>query len=237
MEAAELGRGAGVGGGALHRGVLWARSEYFCGLLLSGMQEDRGQQEITLGEASARRSGWCCGTCVQPPLPLPHRVSRPPHPPTAAVPAWEELQGAGRAVRGPGAAAGGHGGRGKGGGNGGGGGTGKGKGKEEAGGEDDKGAVRTALELAVLKATELFQAEGVLLKHYLEGFRSGLSVHKVVEQLVWVHNDGPAEARTVATEFLATHSSVIRVCCCRLACFIDDVSGGEFLALKCGAEV
>jgi hypothetical protein len=128
---------------------------------------------------------------------------------------------------GHGAAAGGHGGRGKGGGNGEGGGTGKGKGKEEAGGEDDKGAVRTALELAVLKAADLFQAER-LLKHYLEGFRSGLSVHKVVEQLVWVHKDGPAEARTVATEFLLTHSSVIRVCCCRLACFIDDVSGGRF---------
>ena len=52
-----------------------------------------------------------------------------------------------------------------------------------AGEEDDKGAVCTALELEVLKAADLFQAEG-LLKHCLEGFRSGLSVHTVVEQLV-----------------------------------------------------
>ena len=37
-----------------HRGVLAARSEYFRGLLLSGMHEGSGQQEIELGEVSAR---------------------------------------------------------------------------------------------------------------------------------------------------------------------------------------
>jgi hypothetical protein len=57
-------------------------------------------------------------------------------------------------------------------------------------------------------------------------------VHTVVEQLVWAHKHGPAEARTVATEFFLTHSSVIRVWCGGLACFIDGCEWREFLALK-----
>ena len=52
----------------------------------------------------------------------------------------------------------------------------EGKGKEAAGSEGDEGAGRAALELEVLKAADLFQAEG-LLKHCLEGFRGALTVH------------------------------------------------------------
>jgi hypothetical protein len=136
----------------------------------------------------------------------------------AAVPAWEEMQGTGTGAEGGGAAGGGHGGRWKGGGKGGGGGKGKGgskgkskgKGKEAAGSEEDDGAGRTSLELEVLKAADLFQAEG-LLKHCLEGFRGALTVHTVVEQLVWAHKHGPEEARAVATEFFVAHGRGVRV--------------------------
>jgi hypothetical protein len=113
-----------------------------------------------------------------------------------------------------------HGGRGKGGGKGGGKGkgksgskgksNGKGKGKEAVDSEEDEGAGRAALELEVLKAADLFQAEG-LLKHCLEGFRGGLTVHTVVEQLVWAHKRGPAEAQAVATEFFVAHGRAVRV--------------------------
>jgi hypothetical protein len=51
---------------------------------------------------------------------------------------------------------------------------GKGNGKEAADSEEDEGAGRAALELEVLKAADLFQAEG-LLKHCLKGFRGGLT--------------------------------------------------------------
>jgi hypothetical protein len=148
-----------------HRNVLAARSEYFRGLLLSGMQEGSGQQEIELGEVSARAFR----------VVLRHLY-------TAEVPAWGELQGTETSAEEDGAAVGGHGGRGKGGGKGGGKGkgksgskgksNGKGKGKEAADSEEDEGAGRAALELKVLKAADLFQAEG-LLKHCLEGFRGG----------------------------------------------------------------
>ena len=141
-----------------HRNVLAARSEYFRGLLLSGMQEGSGQQEISLEEVSAGAFRVVLRYLY-----------------TAAVPAWEELQGTETSAEEDGAAGGGHGGRGKGGGKGGGKGTGnsgskgksdgKGKGKEAADSEEDEGAGRAALELEVLKAEDLFQAEG-LLKHW-----------------------------------------------------------------------
>jgi hypothetical protein len=50
------------------RCVIAARSEYFRCLLLSGMHGGRsegGVQEIELGEVSAGRSGWCCGTSTR----------------------------------------------------------------------------------------------------------------------------------------------------------------------------
>ena len=52
---------------------------------------------------------------------------------------------------------------------------------------------RAEREREVLKAADLFQAEG-LLKHCLEGFRGALTVHTVAEQLVWAHTRGPLEA-------------------------------------------
>ena len=89
-------------------------------------------------------------------------------------------------------------------------GSGKGKGNEAADSEEDEGAGRAALELKVLKAADLFQAEG-LLKHCLEGFRRALTVHTVVEQLVWAHKCGPAEARAVATEYFVANARAVRV--------------------------
>ena len=81
-----------------HRNVLAALSEYFRGLLLSGMQEGSGQQEIPLGEVSAGAF---------------RVVLRYVY--TAAVPAWEELQGTGTSAEGGWSAEGGNGGRWKGG--------------------------------------------------------------------------------------------------------------------------
>jgi hypothetical protein len=143
-----------------HRLVLAARSEYFRGMLLSGMQEGSGQQEIPLGEVSAGAFRVVLQYLY-----------------TVAMPAWEELQGMGTSSEGGGSAEGGRGGR-------------------------------AALELEVLKAADLFQAEG-LLKHCLEGFRGALTVHTVIEQLVWSHKRGPEEARGVATEFFATHGRAV----------------------------
>jgi uncharacterized membrane protein YgcG len=113
-----------------HRNVLAARSEYFRGLLLSGMQEGSGQQEIALEEVSAGAFRVVL-----------HYLY------TAAVPAWEELQGTGTSGEEDGAAGGGHGGCGKGGGKGGGGGKSKGesngKGKGKGKGMEVGAAMRT----------------------------------------------------------------------------------------------
>jgi hypothetical protein len=149
-----------------HRNVLAARSEYFRGLLLSGMQEGSGQQEIALGEVSA--GGF-------------RVVLRYLY--TAAMPAWEELKGTGTSA------------------------------EDWGGAADDTAAERTALELEVLMAADLFQAEG-LLKHCLEGFRGALTVHTVVEQLVWAHKHGPAEARAIAVEYFVAHLRAVRVRAC-----------------------
>ena len=71
-----------------HRVILAARSEYFRGLLLSGMQEGSGQQqEIELGEVSARAFR----------VVLRHLY-------TAEVPAWGEVEGAGNDAGGGGGA-------------------------------------------------------------------------------------------------------------------------------------
>ena len=137
---------------------------------------------------------------------------------TAALPSWEELRGAGREAEDDGAAGGssgrGNGGSSKGGQGGAGGSKGKGKGKSEgkeaAGSEDEGGAGRGALALEVLKAADLFQAEG-LLKHCLEGFRGALTVHTVAEQLVWAHTRGPAAARAMATEYFVAHGRAVKV--------------------------
>ena len=67
----------------------------------------------------------------------------------------------------------------------------------------------------MLKAADLFQAEG-LLKHCLEAFRRGLTVHTAIEQLVWAHTHGPAEARTMATDYFVRNGNRIKV----LPCYI-----------------
>jgi hypothetical protein len=62
----------------------------------------------------------------------------------------------------------------------------------------------------VLKAADLFRVEG-LLEHCVEAFGRGLKVNTAIEQLVWAHSDGPAEARKVATEFFVRNCRRIRV--------------------------
>ena len=79
---------------------------------------------------------------------------------------------------------------------------------ERGGGEEAKGG--RVLERAVLKAADLFRVEG-LLEHCVEAFGRGLKVDTAVEQLVWAHNHGPAEARTVATEYFARNGRRIQV--------------------------
>ena len=68
------------------------------------------------------------------------------------------------------------------------------------------------VEREVLKAADLLQVEG-LLKHHdcLEAFLRGLSVHTAIEQLVWAHTHGPAEARIMTTEYLVCNGRRIRV--------------------------
>ena len=73
-----------------------------------------------------------------------------------------------------------------------------------------EGAGRAAMELEVLKAADLFQAQG-LLKHCLEGFRGALTVHTAVEQLGWAHTCGPAEARAAVTEYFVANARAVRV--------------------------
>jgi hypothetical protein len=77
------------------------------------------------------------------------------------------------------------------------------------------------LERAVLKAADLFRVEG-LLEHCVEAFGRGFKVDTAVERLVWAHNHGPAEARTVATEYFVRNVRRIQVgamCECFCALF------------------
>jgi hypothetical protein len=180
-----------------HRNVLAARSEYFRGLLLSGMQEGSvGQQEIELGEVSARAFR----------VVLRHLY-------TAEVPAWGEAEGAGNDAGGGGGASGRAG-------NGGKGGKGKGKGKvgggegqggaAGVGGEGERAAGGNGLLREVLKAADMLQAEG-LLRHCLEAFGGGLTVHTAIEHLVWAHKHGPEEARGLAIAYVVRHIKTIQV--------------------------
>ena len=78
------------------------------------------------------------------------------------------------------------------------------------------------MELEVLKAADLLRAEG-LLQHCLESFRGGMTVATAVEELVWAHQEGPAEAREMATDFFVRNRKAIRVRVCD-GCD-DDVVG------------
>ena len=62
----------------------------------------------------------------------------------------------------------------------------------------------------VLKAADMLQAEG-LLKHCLEAFGGGLTVHTAIEHLVWAHKHGPEEARGLAMAYAAKVFRAIQV--------------------------
>jgi hypothetical protein len=79
-----------------------------------------------------------------------------------------------------------------------------------AGGDGEEAAAGQVLEREVLKAADLFRVEG-LLEHCVEAFGRGLKVDTAIEQLVWAHSDGPAEARKVATEYFVRNCRRIRV--------------------------
>jgi hypothetical protein len=66
------------------------------------------------------------------------------------------------------------------------------------------------LEREVLKAADLFRLEA-LLEHCVEAFRRGLKVDTAIDDLVWAHLFGPAEARKVATEYFVLNCRRIRV--------------------------
>jgi hypothetical protein len=81
-------------------------------------------------------------------------------------------------------------------------------GKSKGDGEEAKR--RQVLEREVLKAADLFRLEA-LLEHCVEAFRRGLTVDTAVEELVWAHLFGPAEARSVATEYFVRNAGRIQV--------------------------
>ncbi len=62
----------------------------------------------------------------------------------------------------------------------------------------------------VVFAADLFRVEE-LLEHCVEAFARGLKVDTAVEELVWAHNHGPAEARTVETEYFVRNVRRIQV--------------------------
>jgi hypothetical protein len=62
----------------------------------------------------------------------------------------------------------------------------------------------------VLKAADMLQAEG-LLKHCLEAFGGGLTVHTAIEHLVWAHTHGSEEARGLAMAYVVQHIRAIQV--------------------------
>ena len=78
----------------------------------------------------------------------------------------------------------------------------------------------------MLKTADLFRVEG-MLRHCLEAFGRGLKVDMSVEQLVWAHNHGPVEARTVATEYFVRNGRRIRVdAMCECFCVWFSLSSG-----------
>jgi len=85
------------------------------------------------------------------------------------------------------------------------------KGKEaKDGGEAEAEAGDQAEVREVLKAADMFRAEG-LLKHCLEAFGKGLTVGTAVEGLVWAHGSGPEAARRVAEAYVVAHFKAIQV--------------------------
>jgi hypothetical protein len=87
---------------------------------------------------------------------------------------------------------------------------GEGKKVEESMGDGEQATNRQVLGRAILQAADLFRLEA-LLQHCVESFQRGLTVDTAIEQLVWAHNNGPEEARTVATEYFVDNCRRIRV--------------------------
>ena len=61
-----------------------------------------------------------------------------------------------------------------------------------------------------------------------------MTVATAVEELVWAHQEGPAEAREMATEFFVRNRKTIRVRAC-VGC--DDDVVGRFDGALCRARV
>ena len=81
---------------------------------------------------------------------------------------------------------------------------------ENSMGDGEQATNRQVLGRAMLKAADLFRLEA-LLQHFVESFHRGLTVDTAIEQLVWAHNNGPEEARTVATKYFVDNCRRIRV--------------------------
>jgi hypothetical protein len=62
----------------------------------------------------------------------------------------------------------------------------------------------------VLKAADIVRAEGQL-KHCLEAFGGGLTVHTASEYLLWAHKAAQEEARRVAMAYMKQHYKAIQV--------------------------
>jgi DNA-binding beta-propeller fold protein YncE len=199
-----------------HRNVLAARSEYFRGLLLSGMQEGRAGaggalQEIEVGEVSAGAFRVVLRYLY-----------------TGEVPEW--MQGAAAVVKGRSllgvkengkcASVGDR--------------CGASQWNESQVDYAREGADKMALGREVLKAADLFQAEG-LLKHCLEAFRSSLTARTAIEQLVWAHHQGPEEAHRAAISYVELHRKTIQVISLRThaSCLNDACERLSASALAC----
>ena len=78
------------------------------------------------------------------------------------------------------------------------------------GGGGEGAAGSNGLVREVLKAADMLQAEG-LLKHCLEAFGGGLTVHTAIEHLVWAHKHGPEGARSLAMTYVVQHYKTIQV--------------------------
>ncbi len=205
-----------------HRAVLAARSEYFYGVFLSGMQgggSEGGVQEISQVSAGAFRV-----------------VLRYLY--TAALPESGEGGAGSGGGRGEGSSGGGGGGGGKGKGKGG---KGKGEGVKGKGGKGQGGdggkskgdgeeaTRRQVLEREVLKTADLFRLEA-LLEHCVEAFMQGLTLDTAIDDLVWAHLFGPAEARKVATEYFVLNCRHIRV---GTVCNCVPISSAIFAFVPC----
>ena len=110
---------------------------------------------------------------------------------------------------------------------------GRGKGKKAKEEDEDEGAsARLEAKREVLKAADLFRAEG-LLKHGLEVCLEGLTVVCdmviAVEAPVRAHGSGPEGTRRIAKDYFVANGRLIRVwrvCVCVCVCVCGEASAG-----------